>query len=171
MKIYLIGFMGSGKSHVGRQLAQQMKITFIDLDDYLEAQEGRSISHIFTTDGEPVFRQLEQKHIVELSKQPEDMIIATGGGTPCFFDNLEQMKQTGLTIYLKTPVDILVERLGAETEHRPLLAGKSKQELADFITKKLASRSVFYENASVVFDINKMEEEVAKILFRVLLEK
>lgn len=169
MKIYLIGFMGSGKSHVGRQLSRQMNLPFIDLDDYLEAKAGRSISNIFATEGEAAFRKLEQDCIQELS-QASSAVIATGGGTPCFFDNMKCMKTTGLTVYLKTPVSILAERLQAETAHRPLLAGKTEAELVDFIEGKLAERAAYYEAASVVFEIREREEDVCGILFRLLLD-
>lgn len=170
MKIYLIGFMGSGKSHVGKQIAAQMGCLFMDLDDYLEQQEGRSISDIFAIEGEATFRKLEQKYLMELS-QLKDVVIATGGGTPCFFDNLEQMKQVGLTIYLKTPVDILVERLRAETAHRPLLAGKTIAELKDFIAVKLEERAAVYENASVIFEVRNSREDVCGLLFSTLLDR
>lgn len=155
--------MGSGKSHVGKRLAKMLEWDFIDLDDYLEQQEERSISDIFAQDGADHFRKLEQKYLYEMLQFPK-IVVATGGGAPCFFDNLQWMNRVGLTIYLKTPVSILAERLQYGMEHRPLLQGKTYWELKDFIADKLAERSHFYEGASVIYKINDAKQLVAKEL-------
>jgi len=165
MHIFLLGFMGSGKSHVGKRLAELLNWQFIDLDDYLEAQEGRSINEIFGQHGEDHFRQLEQQYLRAMRDFPE-VIVATGGGTPCFFDNLEWMNRHGLTIYLKTPPQILAERLQYGTEQRPLLRGKTFWELKDFIAKKLDERGRFYEGAAVVYEVSEIRQLVAEDLYK-----
>ena len=149
--IYLLGFMGCGKSYMGKSLAQQLGWEFLDMDDFLEANEGMTISQIFAEGGETLFRKLEQNYL-HATYDFSETVIATGGGAPCFFDNMDWMNQNGQTIYLKTPVSILVERLKKETTHRPLLAGKTTVELSQFIRNKLVERSPFYEQARVIFD-------------------
>ncbi|MCB0640288.1 MAG: shikimate kinase, partial [Phaeodactylibacter sp.] len=125
--------MGSGKSAVGKQLSQALSLPFQDLDTYLEAAVGRSISQIFEEAGEAVFRQMEQFYLRRVLQEYPDLILATGGGTPCFFDNMVQMRQASTCIYLQTPVDQLVQRLWQETEHRPLLNGKSPLQVRQFL--------------------------------------
>lgn len=155
--------MGCGKSYIGKRLAQQLGYEFIDMDDYLEAKEGMTISQIFAEGGESLFRKLEQSYL-HATYDFEKTIIATGGGAPCFFDNIDWMNQHGQTIYLKTPVSILVNRLKKETAHRPLLADKTDQELEAFITKKLKERSLFYEQASTIFKYQTGQEDVIDLL-------
>jgi len=161
--IYLIGFMGSGKSHLGKQLAQELGWDFLDMDDFLEANEGMTISQIFAEGGESLFRDLERNYLhatYDFSKT----VIATGGGAPCFFDNIDWMNKNGQTIYLKTPVAILVDRLKKETAHRPLLAGKTTEALSQFISSKLTERSPFYEQATIIFDYKTGLETAADLL-------
>ena len=160
--------MGSGKSYCGQRLAQSLKLPFVDLDDYLERQAGRSISTIFAESGEAHFRLLEQTALREVGQQ-KDTVIATGGGTPCFFDNLDWMNQQGITIYLQASVDLLLKRLETEITHRPLLQGKTKAELRTFIHKKLAERSSFYERASVILRQETEGEDCAMHLARELI--
>jgi len=162
-RIYLIGFMGCGKSYMGKQLAEQLQWNFVDLDDYLETKEGTTISQIFEKGGESLFRQLERDYLTATGDF-EKTVIATGGGCPCFFDNMEWMDVSGQTIYLKTPVPILVERLQAETAHRPLLAGKSKEELTTFIDQKLEERKGYYEQAQIVFEYRTGIEDVKALM-------
>ena len=149
--IYLLGFMGCGKSYIGKGLAKKLGWEFLDMDDYLEANEGMTIAQIFAEGGESLFRQLE-KNYLHATYDFNQTVIATGGGAPCFFDNIDWMNKNGQTIYLNAPVSILVDRLKSETAHRPLLAGKSAKELTTFIANKLAERSSFYEQANIVFD-------------------
>lgn len=165
MRIFLIGFMGSGKSYVGKGLAQLLNHPFIDLDDYLEEKEGRSISNIFANEGADTFRILEQKYLYEMEQHPHT-VIATGGGAPCFFDNMKWMKGKGLTIYLDTPPSILVERLKNETTHRPLLQNKTTAELTHFIAKKLAERQPYYRQADAIYQVHTAKQEVAVDLFK-----
>jgi len=150
-RIFLIGFMGCGKSTVGRNLARALNWKFIDLDQFIQEQEGLSITEIFSRQGEEVFRMLE-KNALEKVSILENVVIATGGGAPCHHNNLEQMKETGLTIYLKLEPEGLLERLLPARKSRPLIANKSDDELLLFIRKKLAEREPFYNQASVVAD-------------------
>lgn len=150
-RIFLIGFMGSGKSTLGRRLSHEMGWHFEDLDDLFEKKYQTSIETYFKTLGEEAFRQAE-KEVLKAVLAEERIIIATGGGTPCCFDNLEKMNAHGLTIYLKLTVDTLAKRLSGTRQVRPLVKGKSGEELIAYITEKLAEREPFYEKANVVVD-------------------
>jgi len=161
--IYLLGFMGCGKSYLGKRLAEHLNWQFLDMDAYLEAKEGKTITQIFAEGGESLFRELEKNYLTATADF-DNAVIATGGGCPCFYDNMEWMDVSGRTIYLKTPTSILVERLQAETAHRPLLAGKTKQELTAFIEAKLAERAPIYEQAQVIFEYQTGREGVTELL-------
>lgn len=157
MKIYLIGFMGSGKSFLGPRIATALECTFWDLDDLIEQKAGQAISAIFENEGETHFRLLEKQTLQETTVIPS-AVISTGGGAACFFDNMEWMNQHGLTIYLQTPATLLAARLQAEMEHRPLLAHLSPSELIAFIENKLAEREIFYTKAQVIWEQQKANE-------------
>jgi len=148
---FLIGFMGCGKTHWGRILSEKTGLPFFDLDDLITKKSGKSIAHIFSEKGEPGFRVMERNALQSLADQPAS-IIATGGGTPCFFDNLDWMNEIGTTIYLKTPPTLLAERLRHEKEFRPLLAEVQDHDLQDFIAKKLEERERFYMRAKVILE-------------------
>jgi len=141
--------MGAGKSYVGKRLAQRLDFDFIDMDDYLELKANRSISDIFEEEGETYFRQLEQKCLIE-TFDLHKKIIATGGGAPCFFDNMALINQHGLSIFLDVDISILVDRLLKEQAHRPLLQNKSKSALKAFIDEKMNQRRPFYEKSQLV---------------------
>lgn len=159
--IYLVGFMGSGKSYWGKRIAEALKMDFIDLDDYLEEKAGQTISNIFEKEGEGYFRNLEKVCLEEVSLL-ENTIISLGGGTPCFFDNMETINETGISIFLKTSVETIIERLKNETNHRPLLKEKSQEELKSFIQDKLKIRSHFYEKSQ--FIVNTESENVLNLV-------
>ncbi len=163
MRIFLIGFMGSGKSHVGKKLAQEVHLPFIDLDDWIEAREQRTIRQLFDAEGEAAFRQMERRALLEMAQFPA-AVVACGGGTPCFFDNIEWMNDNGVTIYLQVPSDILFQRLQADKANRPLLRGMNEQELRRFIGQKLAEREPFYRQASVIYEVKESMEDVAAAL-------
>ena len=150
MKIFLIGPMGSGKTHFGKKLAAHNNFQFYDLDNYIEENEQRSIPEIFSKHGEDHFRKIEQKYLHELLEK-KNIVVATGGGTPCFFDNLKRMNEAGETIYLKTPVDVLVERLKNETSRRPLIENKNEKELKEFLEKQLNEREKYYRQAKITY--------------------
>lgn len=163
MRIFLLGFMGSGKSHTGRRLAELTGMQFIDLDYWIENQQDRTIPTIFESEGETAFREIERTALHDM-KQFENVIIACGGGTPCFFDNMDWMNQHGLTVYLDTPVEILVKRLKPERAHRPLLKNLSEPELYQFVEKKLMERFFYYQQAQVIYKISTSKEDTASLL-------
>ena len=146
MKIYLIGYMVSGKSTLGRRLAGHAGLQFIDMDHYIEQRNCKTIPQIFAQEGEEEFRKKERKALEEISAF-SDVIIATGGGAPCFFDNIDFMNRTGITIFLNIDPDILASRLMRSKTERPLIKGKSKQELVQFIDETLKIRNKFYSRA------------------------
>ena len=154
MRIYLIGYMGCGKSTTGKGLAKALNLQFIDLDTFIESRNHKTIPEIFATEGESGFRVVEQKALQEVSSF-EDVIIATGGGAPCFFDNMEVIKKTGVSIFLNGSPGILARRLLHSKTERPLIKGKSEQELIDFIHDTLAKRNQWYKQADIVIDFDQ----------------
>jgi shikimate kinase len=145
--------MGSGKSTVGKGLARELKLQFIDLDTYIEERNFKSIPEIFSSEGENGFRLLEQKALREVSEF-ENVIVATGGGAPCFFDNMEVIKQTGTSVYLNGTPRILAERLLHSKTERPLIKGKSEEQLIKFIHETLEKRNHWYKQADKVIDFD-----------------
>ncbi len=152
--------MGSGKSTLGLRLAQKTGLSFIDLDHYIETRFQKTINEIFAEKGEAGFRTIEQKILREVGEF-EDVIIATGGGTPCFFDNIDYMNRQGCCIYLQTTPQTLFERLKHARSSRPLLKDKTDPELLDFIKENLARREDKYKQSSVIFDTGKLESHEA----------
>lgn len=146
MRIYLIGYMGCGKSTLGKKLARHAGLQFVDMDHYIEKRNCKTVPQIFAEEGEAEFRKKERKALEELSEF-SDVVIATGGGAPCFFDNVELMNRTGKTIYLNINPKILAERLMKSKTERPLIKGKSKEELVRFIDETLKKRNEFYTQA------------------------
>ena len=134
-RVFLIGFMGSGKSTVGHLLARSIDWKFIDLDHYIEKTQKRTVAEIFASDGEQIFRQIEREALHQVAKF-DKVIVATGGGSPCFENNMEFMNREGLTIYLELTPEVLMQRLKDAKASRPLIAGKNEAELLDFIKSK-----------------------------------
>jgi shikimate kinase len=153
--------MGSGKSTVGKGLAKNLGLIFIDMDDFIEQRNMRTIPKIFAEDGEDGFRKIERKALLELSEF-ENVVIGTGGGAPCFFDNMEIIKKSGKSVYLKGTPRILAERLKNSKVERPLIKGKNEEELITFIDETLAKREKWYKQADVVleFDHDLSDDEV-----------
>lgn len=149
--LFLLGFMGCGKSYWGRLLAEKLGRPFLDLDDWITGIAGLSIPEIFEKKGEFAFRAMEREALKSLAEIPPS-VIATGGGTPCFFDNMEQMNAWGTTIYLKTPPTLLADRLRHEKGIRPLLSGVKEEDLQHFIQRKVEEREPFYLRAKVVLE-------------------
>lgn len=145
--------MGSGKSTVGKGLAKNLNLSFIDMDTYIEERNFKSIPQIFAEDGEDGFRKVEQKALHELS-QFENVVIATGGGAPCFFDNMEVIKRSGKSLYLNGSPRILADRLRQSKVERPLIKGKTYEELVAFIDETLQKREQWYKQADVVLDFD-----------------
>jgi shikimate kinase len=146
-KIFLVGMMGSGKSYWTKKMAKWIKSAGYDLDDLIEMNEEKTIAEIFSEDGEDQFRKTEAK-ILRWFKEKKKYVLATGGGTPCFQDNMAWMKKEGVVIWLDESVEILVKRLSEEKEHRPLIAHLSYNELTKFIQDKLVERHAFYSQAN-----------------------
>ena len=150
--IFLIGYMGVGKTVVGKSLSKKINYKFYDLDNYIEIKEGKKVSEIFNQENEVYFRKIENKYLNNLSSTKEKKIISTGGGTPCFDNNLSiiQDSSNSLSIYLKANVDTLVNRLKNSIDKRPLISHlKDDKELRDFITKHLFERSFYYEKSDI----------------------
>ncbi len=148
--IFLMGFMGSGKSFWMNKIAEKLGVKGSDLDTCIERAEGKTIQQIFEIGGASNFRQIEQRTLESILKNEKKQLLALGGGTPCFLDNLEQIKKNGISIYLKIPPAILLKNLKGELEKRPLLKGKSQGELEKWINITLAERSKYYEQADYV---------------------
>jgi shikimate kinase len=145
LKIYLIGFMGAGKTSRGRKLAERLRIPFADMDAVIEKQEGMSVQEIFSLKGEEWFRAKETEVLHQLGEEKGDMVISTGGGVPCFNNNMEFINSTGLSVYLKMSPEALVRRLTRSNKPmRPLLKGKTETELLEYIHLKLSEREHFY---------------------------
>ena len=148
-RIFLIGYMGSGKTTVGKLLAERLDYSFVDMDTRIEEKYFKTVSQIFADLGEEQFRLLEQKCLHEVSEF-ENVVIATGGGAPCFFDNMDYMNRRGLTVYFKLSVEQLAERLEhSRANKRPLLADRKGDELRAFIADGLAKRESFYNQAQL----------------------
>lgn len=152
MRIFLIGYMGSGKTHWGKQVADRLHLPFYDLDEVIIQSEQKSVNDIFESSGEEYFRVKEKDTLEKLVEENESMVLSTGGGTPCFFNNIDLMKKYGTVVWLNTHVDILLNRLIKERLHRPLLKGITDQELKTFIIRKLNERRMYYEQADVIID-------------------
>jgi shikimate kinase len=163
MQIYLIGFMGSGKSYTGRRLAQLLNRRFIDLDDWIEQKAGLSIREIFEQQGEAHFRETEAEAIRQMAGQPA-AVVATGGGTPCFHQNMDWMNTHGLTVYLDTSQEVLFQRLKDGRDHRPLLRAMPDEGLRAYISHKLQERTPYYQQASIVYAQETGREAVAEDL-------
>ncbi len=149
MKIILLGYMGCGKSTIGRILAKELGICFLDLDSCIEKAEKTTVSELFKEKGEIYFRKKEAAHLRDILLHNKDFVLAVGGGTPCYAQNMKAISEiTSNTIYLKLPLEELVLRLRKEKSHRPLIKSIPNEDLKDFIGKHLFERSFFYEQAA-----------------------
>lgn len=146
LPIFLIGMMGSGKSYWAQRIAGAFGMDWIDLDAAIEKQTQQTIKEIFETAGEASFRELESQVLKKVAGYP-GIVIATGGGTPCFHHNIGWMNTHGITIWIDETTEVLVKRLRPEKNHRPLIKDLSDDQLQDFLSRKLAERSVFYAQA------------------------
>jgi shikimate kinase len=146
MRIFLVGYMGSGKSLMGAALAKELGVDFYDLDKVIEKKAGKDVTAIFAAEGEKHFRDLEKQALNELLEE-DDYVLACGGGTPCFFENMDKMNEAGVVIYLKMSTDHLAERLEAEKDSRPMLNGKTGHELWTMVHEMLQTREPDYLKA------------------------
>ena len=156
-RIFLIGYMGAGKTTLGRALAKELGIQFIDLDSYIEKRLCKSVSQIFAENGEEGFRYIERRMLHEVGDF-ENVVISTGGGTPCFFDNIEYMNEHGTTVFLDVPVERLFIRLSIARKKRPLIMNKNDEELRSFIIEQLNKREPHYNKAKQKFIADQLED-------------
>lgn len=165
MKIVLLGYMASGKTSIGRSLASELNIQFVDLDSFIEENEGLSIPEIFESKGEIYFRNIEQSYLRELLELDGDSVISVGGGTPCYGKNMDLILNESISFYLKSSIQTIFERLKNETFQRPLVATIAQDKLKEYIAKHLFERTVFYERAHyhITTDDKKIKEIVNEI--------
>ncbi|HVG14881.1 MAG TPA: shikimate kinase [Chitinophagaceae bacterium] len=152
MKIYLLGFMGCGKTHWARLISEKLGIPYFDLDDAIVQSEKRTINELFTEEGEEYFRRKEKEILTSITETKGSFVMACGGGTPCFFNNIDYMNRNGTTIWINCSIDCLHARLVKEKDKRPLIRTLSDEELRSYIIKKYADRKIFYQQASVILN-------------------
>jgi shikimate kinase len=155
-RIILIGYMGAGKTTIGKALSKELGLPFYDLDWYIEGRRHKTISQLFSELGEEGFRKIEYNMLHELAEF-EDVIISCGGGTPCFFDNMDYMNQQGQVIYLRCEPEVLQKHLMMGKTERPLLKDKSPEQLIDYITEHLKEREPYYNKARYTLDVSLMD--------------
>ncbi len=164
MLIYLIGFMGSGKTTAGKKLARKLAYNFVDLDSLIESETEMSIQNYFEKFGEEKFRLLEQRTL-KSTFEFKNTVVSTGGGVPCFFNNIDEINSKGLSIYLKADINLIISRLQGGKDKRPLIKNKNEEELKSYISNLLSKREVFYRKAKIVTDAKSLniEKLVGKI--------
>jgi len=155
-RIILIGYMGAGKTTIGKALSKELGIIFYDLDWYIENRMRKTVAQIFAERGEEGFRKIEYNMLHEVAEF-EDVIISCGGGTPCFFDNMDYLNRQGQVVYLKVEPDVLYKHLMMAKVERPLIKGKSQEELLAFIREQLDRREPFYSKARYTLDVSLMD--------------
>jgi len=166
MRIFLIGFMGSGKTHWGSLLAQRLQLPFQDLDAIITETEGKSIAEIFQEKGEEYFRLQEKDILRDIIEKYPSLVLSCGGGTPCFFTNIDLMKKEGTVVWLNTSIETLTERLRKEKAKRPLIREVSDDELRSYILKKMNDRRLYYEQADV--HVDEAEVNIDSLLQQIL---
>jgi shikimate kinase len=155
-RIIFVGYMGSGKTTVGRALAKDIGLPFYDLDWYIESRMRKTIKQLFDERGEDGFRVIERNMLHEVAEF-ENVVVSCGGGTPCFFDNMEYLNQQSDTVYLKCEPDVLYMHLQMGKTIRPLLLNKTPEEVHEFIKKQITLREPFYNKAKYRFDVTLMD--------------
>lgn len=157
IRIFLTGYMGAGKTTLGKAFARKLHIPFVDLDWYIEERFHRTVGELFTERGETGFRELERAMLHEVGAF-EDVIISTGGGAPCFFDNMDFMNRNGKTVFLQVAPEVLFRRLRVAKQQRPILQGKQDDELRAFIVEALTKRAPFYDQAQYTFNAGELDD-------------
>lgn len=166
MRIYLIGFMGSGKTYWGKQLSEKLNVPFFDLDEKIVEDAGISIREMFQMHGEEYFRVREKEVLHRLSEKHKTFVMACGGGTPCFYNNIDYLKKNGIVIWLSTSTETLFNRLIKEKDHRPLISHYSDNELKSYIIKKYSSRKIYYRQANFVINEEQLSlDAIMNVLF------
>ncbi|MGB0882825.1 MAG: shikimate kinase, partial [Vicingaceae bacterium] len=156
-KIFLIGFMGSGKTTLAKKLAKKLNYVFLDLDDEIEKVEELSITQIFDEKGGEYFRKLEKETLISLVSTNSQFVLSVGGGTPCFYDNMEVINNAGTSVYLKYNSGILTSRLINAKTKRPLIKGFNEDELKEFIQNKLSEREQYYKQCKFTLSGNNLK--------------
>ena len=156
IRIIIIGYMGAGKTTVGRALSRELGIPFYDLDWYIESRMRKTVKQLFDERGEEGFRRIERNMLHEVAEF-ENVIVSCGGGTPCFFDNMEYMNQQGQTVYLQASPEVLYGHLLMGKSVRPLLLGKTREELLVFIKEQLKLREPYYSQARHILNVDLMD--------------
>ena len=157
IRIFLTGYMGAGKTTLGKAFARKLNLPFVDLDWYMEERFHKTVGELFVERGEAGFRELEKNMLHEVGAF-EDVVISTGGGAPCFFDNMDVMNRNGKTVFLNVHPDVLFRRLRVAKQQRPILQGKQDDELKEFIIRALEKRTPFYSQAQYVFNADELED-------------
>lgn len=167
-RIILLGYMGAGKTTIGKELAKTLGLSFYDLDWYIQTRMRKTVKEIFDERGEEGFRKIEHNMLHEVAEF-EDVVISCGGGTPCFYDNMDYMNQQAETVYLKADPDVLYLHLKMGKGVRPLLLNKTPEEVQAFIREQLAQREAFYSRAKHTLDVSLMDnfEKIAVSVNRV----
>ncbi len=155
-RIIIVGYMGAGKTTVGKALAKELGMQFYDLDWYIEGRMRKTVPQLFAERGEDGFREIERRLLHEAAEF-EDVVLSCGGGTPCFFDNMKYMNSQGDTVYLKASPEVLCAHLKMGKTRRPLLEGKDKDELLAFVTEQLARREDYYTKAKHVLNVDLLD--------------
>lgn len=150
MKYFLVGYMACGKTRRGKVMAEELGVRFLDLDAYITDREHRTIAEIFSTEGEAGFRKLETRYLKEVCELYDSFVLSTGGGTPCFNQNMEYMNEQGHTVFLNTDTEVIVERLIRGKHKRPIVSRLNDNEIRDFVIRHLQERLPFYSQASEV---------------------
>jgi shikimate kinase len=171
MVIVLMGYMASGKTRIGKELAISLGYDFIDLDDHIEANENSTVSQIFNTKGEIFFRKIESIYLKEILNKDTNIVLSLGGGTPCYGNNIKTITKVNnvISFYLKASVNTITERLNVEKEKRPLVSHlSSKEQILEFVGKHLFERSFFYKEADYTIntDNNSGKNIVEEIIFK-----
>lgn len=155
-RILIIGYMGAGKTTLGKVLAKELGLPFYDLDWYIESRMMKTVPQLFAERGEEGFRKVEHNMLHEVAEF-EDVVISCGGGTPCFYDNMEYMNAQGDTVYLKASPEVLYAHLQMGKVERPLLKNKTREEMQAFIQEQLAEREKYYTKARHIFDVDLLD--------------
>jgi len=161
MKIFLVGMMGSGKSKMGKKLASLLNMDFVDVDEYIENKEGVSVSDLFDKKGEQNFRKLEQFYLREILVQ-DHIVVSTGGGLPCYFENMELMNKHGVSVYLEATAAFLKSRLIHHKEKRPLIANIPDDSLEEFLDRMLKTRDVYYKRSNITISAKNIRANKIK---------